>query len=258
MKYSPLCFILGIASLACGPHTYSPNVKTPAAPATSSQPSKPVPVPDPHWGETVGGAQMRIAPVGDAFSVGQLMVIRVEVRNLGTAPLELDASGLEDISAVIRLRNSAGRTVPYMRDSSRQSGAHPLPVAPGRTAVVLELDLFEHFALTTPQKFTVQCVGGVDFSAPESGHAKQSLKSNLVAFEVLPGTLPSPHRFFDQIAAILPNGDWTAQMDSTPRVILSNRKTPASDALQITYDKDGTRFALHLWESSERHTAAQA
>ena len=201
MKYSPLCFILGFASLACGPHTYSPDVKTPAAPSASSQPSKPAPVQDSHWGESIAGAQMRITPVGDGFSVGQPMVIRVEVRNLGVAPLKLDAGGLEDISAVIRLRNSAGRTVPYMRDAVRRSGAQPLTIAPGRSAVVLELDLFEHFALTKPQSFTVQCVGGVALSpspssVTESGEAERSLQSNLVAFEVLPRRGSQPAQIF--------------------------------------------------------------
>lgn len=167
------------------------------------------------WGPESHGLRTRLLPTQNEFVVGQPATFQLEMKNVGPDLIRYDAQGI-DVNNSMQIIDADGKHVRYVWGPvSTGTGLKSPALGPDEATVLLDdYDLCEQYLVTAPGSYSVQC-------RPEGAIPC----SNVVKFELRPGSLPLSLKVPARLIGILP-GNWEIQLNSRVSLVNDGNVTP--------------------------------
>ena len=133
-----------------------------------------------------------LIPIRDEFTLGEPMLLRLEMRNTGDVPIAFYRSQVMVGDPVI-VTDPNGRRLPYA-DTDYQTGMWPDAILPGETIVLAEAyDVTSQYRILRPGAYTFQ-------------FKLYDRRSNVCSVQVKRGPVPEMEGIVDKLLPVLPAG----------------------------------------------------
>ncbi|MBN2128738.1 MAG: hypothetical protein JW741_04550 [Sedimentisphaerales bacterium] len=144
-----------------------------------------------------------LVPIGDEFTLGEPMLFRLEMRNVGDVPVAFYHSQVMLGDPVI-VTDPKGRRLSYA-DTDYQTDLWPDAILPGETIVLADrYDVTLQYRILRPGPYTFQFKRG-------------DRRSNVCTVEVKPGPVPEREQIVEKFLPVLPAGwKWCRSLRSPP------------------------------------------
>jgi hypothetical protein len=174
------------------------------------------------WGEpNEAGLVSRLTLVSKEPQLGKKLLLRLEIKNIGTAPAKFDDQQAR-VNSSLAIRGPRGVAVPYIGTSFQTAGQSER-LAPNQAKTIFaDMDAAEQYLFEQPGEYTIQFVGRGGI--PKSNELKVTLKD---------GKLTDLHAMVAELRKVVPQG-WrvTTYMDSI--TILNTPTSLKRDATSVT------------------------
>jgi hypothetical protein len=177
-------------------------------------------VKDDKWGEPNNGFVTQLLPQSEECVVGEPIKFGLVLKNISDSLKQYDYNAISYHSLIIK---TADNNEPYFKLSHYQTMEAPRPIGPDGIVTLFEnRNITEEFVIIKPGKYRVQFRGGrpgsPDLILPAS---------NVIEFEVKPGTPDERDFLISLLANVLPDASWHAEIQQRRRNAPAGRKEEA-------------------------------
>jgi hypothetical protein len=113
---------------------------------------------EPPWGEAKEGAASRLTLVTDKPTLGQPLLVKLEMRNMGTVPATYDSQQAA-VNGSLEVRGPDGAKVAYIGAPVQTVGGDRTLNAGDSVTIFTKLDANSQYHLARPGKYTIQFRG---------------------------------------------------------------------------------------------------
>jgi hypothetical protein len=171
---------------------------------------------DDKWGKPDNGYVTQLIPQIEKYIVGKPMKFGLVLKNVGESVRWYDHQGISH--NVLRIK-TGDNNEPYYKVGPFQTGGAEHPIDKGEVVTLFEgRNITDEYVIIKPGKYTIQFRGGDYGMAIDSTFPA----SNVIEFEVKPGTADECDLLISSLVGILPDVRWQAA--TAPK---GDRRTPA-------------------------------
>jgi hypothetical protein len=159
---------------------------------------------DDKWGEPDNGFITQLIPQNEEYIVGKPMKFGLVLKNISNTAKSYDHQAITHNTLIIK---NPENNEPYYKVGCFQTVGGPHPIDKGEIAILFEKrNITNEYVIIKPGQYTIQFRGGIYGMAPDSNFPP----SNIIEFEVKPGTPDEHDLLISSLVGILPEKCWQA------------------------------------------------
>jgi hypothetical protein len=191
---------------------------------------------DDKWGEPNNGLMTQLIPQSKEYIVGKPMYFGLVLKNTGDTVKEYDHQGISHNALIII---NANNNEAYYKKGPFQTQGAPHQIDSGKIVTLFEnRNIADEYVMTKPGIYTIQFRGGYFGSYFPA--------SNIIRFEVKPGTPDVRDLLINSLVEIIPDANWLVM--TVPKI-----KTPAgrkgAEGISIVLYRVRSRIRVILWKT---------
>jgi len=162
------------------------------------------------WGPTQNGLKTRLVPLQQKYFIGQPMLFRLEMTNVGNTTIMYDSQQVA-VNNSLKITGPDEVTCPYIGGSCQTLGYHK-PIKPGETVILFDkFDITSQYFIDKPGKYKVQ------FRGQSRAFGEVPIpESNVLEIDVHPGSLTLPYFIANRLLEIFPE-EWNLVLQASTK-----------------------------------------